>query len=249
MRFDNIFARDGKWLFRWRSYLPLLVLGIIVAALFGLKASDYDDGALGFEDVWEVVCLGVSFIGFGIRIFTIGHVGAGTSGRNTREQRADELNTSGIYSLVRHPLYLGNFFIWLGISMFLRLWWLSLIFILVFWLFYERIIYVEEEYLRKKFGKTWENWAAGTPIFVPKLKGYVKSALPFSIRNVLAKENHVFLNIILAFTSIELLEGLITEHRLGLDLMWIIILACALFIWIILRILKKKTKLLAVEGR
>ena len=133
--------------------------------------------------------------------------------------------------------------------MFLRLWWLSLIFVLIFWLFYERIIYVEEEYLRKKFGKTWENWAARTPIIIPKLKGYVKSALPFSIRNVLAKENHVFLNIVLAVTSIELLEGLITEHRLGLGLMWIIILACALFIWIILRVLKKKTNLLAVEGR
>ena len=32
-----------------------------------------------------------------------------TSGRNTHDQVADSLNTSGIYSIVRHPLYVGNF--------------------------------------------------------------------------------------------------------------------------------------------
>ena len=226
-----------------------MVLGIIVAALFGLKASGYDDSEVNFEDGWEIVCLGVSLFGLGIRVFTIGHVPDGTSGRNTRSQRADGLNTTGIYSLVRHPLYLGNFFIWFGISMFFRLWWLSLIFVLIFWLFYERIIYVEEEYLRAKFGKAWEDWAARTPIIVPKLKSYVKPALPFSMRNVLAKENHVFFVIILTFVAIELLEGLITEHELELDLMWIIALGFAFTAWIILRILKKKTNLLAVEGR
>ena len=41
-----------------------------------------------------------------------------TSGRSTKEQVADALNTKGIYSTVRHPLYLGNYFMWIGIVMF-----------------------------------------------------------------------------------------------------------------------------------
>jgi protein-S-isoprenylcysteine O-methyltransferase Ste14 len=217
--------------------------------LFGLQDSGYEDGVFDFGDIWEVASLGVAFFGLGIRVFTIGHVPDGTSGRNTKSQRADELNTTGVYSIVRHPLYLGNFFIWLGISMFVQIWWVSLLFVLFFWLFYERIIFVEEEYLKSKFGKAWEDWAGRTPAIVPKFKGYVKPALPFSIRNVLAKENHVFLNIILSFTVIDILDGLITERAFEMDLMWGVVTASALLIWVVLRVLKKKTSLLSVEGR
>jgi len=69
----------------------------------------------------ELIFLGVSILGETIRIFTVGYAPRNTSGRNTiAGQIADELNTSGIYSLVRHPLYLGNFFIWLGPVLFVR---------------------------------------------------------------------------------------------------------------------------------
>ena len=59
----------------------------------------------------------MSFFGLGIRVFTVGFTPKNTSGRNTAEQIADVLNTSGIYSMVRHPLYVGNFFMWLGIGL------------------------------------------------------------------------------------------------------------------------------------
>lgn len=114
MALQEEFENSGVWLFRWRSYLPLALIGI--------------------------------------RIFTIGHTSKRTSGRNTKRQIADTLNTTGIYSVVRHPLYLGNFFMFLGVMLFAHLWWLLLIYILVFWLYYERIMFAEEAFLRKNFG-------------------------------------------------------------------------------------------------
>ncbi|MBW6498500.1 MAG: DUF1295 domain-containing protein [Bacteroidales bacterium] len=63
-----------------------------------------------------VICLFFCLLGFGIRIYIVGHTPKNTSGRNTSGQLADELNTTGVYSVVRHPLYLGNFFMWLGMA-------------------------------------------------------------------------------------------------------------------------------------
>lgn len=68
-----------------------------------------------FESTWAWSCIAVSLFGLLIRAVTIGFTPKGTSGRNTKEgQVAEVLNTKGIYSVVRHPLYLGNYFMWLG---------------------------------------------------------------------------------------------------------------------------------------
>ena len=228
--------------------MPVLIILLVLPALRDPLFSG-GDGGFDFEDVWEIICVAVAFFGLAIRVYVIGQVPEGTSGRNTKAQRADVLNTTGVYSVVRHPLYVGNFFIWLGVSAFVRCWWLSLIFILLFVLFYERIIFTEEEFLRKEYGKVWEDWAARAPMFLPRFKNYTRAALPFSIRNVLNKEYHVFFNIILAFAVIEILEGLVTERKFELDLVWIIAVAAGAAAWITLRVLKKKTNILRVEGR
>ena len=51
-----------------------------------------------------------------IRIYTVGTTPAGTSGRNRDKQIAEKLNKTGVYSIIRHPLYLGNLLIWLGVA-------------------------------------------------------------------------------------------------------------------------------------
>ena len=50
---------------------------------------------------------------------------AGTSGRNTAKQVADTLNTTGLYSLTRNPLYLGNAVIYMAIACFLQNVWFA----------------------------------------------------------------------------------------------------------------------------
>jgi protein-S-isoprenylcysteine O-methyltransferase Ste14 len=240
------FEKSGNWLFRWRSYLPLIVVGIILP---GMKQYNYLGNSHFWDLVWEVICLSISFLGLAIRIYTIGHTPGATSGRNTRKQKAAVLNTTGMYSIIRHPLYFGNFFIWIGISMFVHLWWVSGLFILAFWVYYERIMFAEEEFLRKKFGETFKVWASNTPAFFPKFKNWKNSKSPFSLKRVLKKEYSGFFAIIASFTGLEIIGDLVVEGELKLDLMWIILFSIGLFTYLTLRTLKKKSRILNVTER
>lgn len=240
------FENTGNWLFRWRSYLPLAVIGIFLLALRDYEHPGHSER---LDHIWEVACLMVSFLGLGIRILTIGHTSKGTSGRNTKCQVAETLNTTGIYSVVRNPLYLGNFFMGLGIGLFAHLWWLTLIYILIFWLYYERIIFAEEAFLREKFGDEYLEWASRTPAIFPRFSQYKNANLPFSLRNVLRREYNGFFAVIVVFFILETVGEILAEGRLEFDAGWLIILGIGFVVWIILRSLKKHTNVLNVEGR
>jgi len=240
------FEKSGNWLFTWRSYLPLLVMALYV---LGMWQEGYAPLKEPFDDVWGLVCLGVGLIGLGIRAVTIGRTPRGTSGRNTDGQIAESLNTTGIYSVVRHPLYLGNFIMGLGLSLYARVWWLTLIYMLVFWLYYERIMFAEEAFLRRKFGDAYLTWAETTPAFIPSPRRWTRSDLPFSMRNVLKREYNGLFALVLTLVILHVIGRLIAGHAFWIDRMWQIILAASFLIWITLRTLKKKSSLLQVEGR
>jgi protein-S-isoprenylcysteine O-methyltransferase Ste14 len=227
----------GNWLFRWRSYLPLLMLGI---ALVGMRDFTYPGNSHRWDEAWEVLCLLISFSGLGIRALVIGYVPEGTSGRNTHSQKALCLNVTGLYSVMRHPLYLGNFFIWLGISLYVRQWVLGLIFVFVFWTYYEKIIFAEEEFLRKEFGRDYEHWASTTPCILPRFSQWVSPVLPFSWRKVLKDEYSGFFAIIATFTVLEVIGDWMVEGELILDAGWRVFFLAGLAIYIVLRTMKKK---------
>ncbi len=224
--------------------LVLLVLVLIVMEEF-----TYLGNSMTLDIVWEVVCVLVSSVGLVVRAFTIGYAPRGTSGRNTAGQMAEVLNTRGIYSIVRHPLYLGNFIMWLGLSLFPHLWWLTVIYVLAFWLYYERIMYAEEQFLRGKFGDQYDAWAEKTPPFIPNVKLWRPPDLPFSFRNVLRREYNGFFAMIVTFFVLEVRGDLAVEGRLMFETGWLILLGVSFVIWLVLRTLKRKTAILDVEGR
>ena len=93
------------------------------------------------------IAIYVGLFGFLIRIYTIGFTPKNTLGRNTKEdQIAGELNTKGLYSLTRNPLYVV-IFIGMGAVLFTGVFWFFILFIFIFWLYYERIIFAEEFFL------------------------------------------------------------------------------------------------------
>lgn len=140
-------STTGNWLFRWRSYLPVSVVFGAVFAMYPFPTPKHD---APISEWLEVFGIGTSFLGMLLRAVTIGHTPSGTSGRNSGCQIAESLNTSGIYSTVRHPLYLANFLIGLGLACYTLTWWFVVIYILTFWLYYERIMIAEEAFLQSK---------------------------------------------------------------------------------------------------
>lgn len=242
MALQEEFAKTGEYFFRWRSYLPLLLAGLFILALLhqssGLR-----------HPVWDLMCLAISLMGEGVRFFTVGFVPRGTSGRNTLRQVAETLNTTGMYAVVRNPLYLGNFIIWFGLSLFMRSWWFTTLIVLLFTVFYERIMWAEEAFLREKFGDTFMEWAEHTPAMIPRFRNWRPPSLPFSWKSAIKREYGSFYAIIVTFTALELLSGLFSSGKLTLAPLWIKLLAGSTVMYLTLRYLKKKTRVLATDNR
>lgn len=239
------FEKSGNWLFKRRSWLP----GFIIIAGIGMMYLGNRQAIL-FDGRDELIFLGVSLFGEAIRIFTIGFTPKNTSGRNTvNGQLADELNVTGIYSLLRHPLYLGNFFMWLGPVLFLRSFGVVLVFCLIYWLYYERIMFAEEQFLRRKFGDIYDKWAENVSSFIPLSFKYIPSKLPFSLKNVLGREYNSFVNIFVIFTVLDLFRNYFLSERIYLTRLWIYLFVASGLIWLIIRTIHKRTKWFEVEGR
>jgi protein-S-isoprenylcysteine O-methyltransferase Ste14 len=246
MTLRNDFEKSGSWLFRYRSFLPLLCLPLFAAALFRFS---YLSTSHRVNEWWQAICLLISFSGLAVRVVTIGHAPAGTSGRNTKQQVAFTLSTTGIYSVVRHPLYLGNYLIMLGFTLVFHNAWLACLISCIYALYYERIMMAEEAFLREKFGERFEQWAATTPAFIPKFHGWQKAALPFCWRTVLQREYNAFFLIVAVFFLLDLVGDSVAERQLKVDPAWFAVFIGGFLIFATLRFLKKRTRILQVAGR
>lgn len=247
MALKEEFARSGAWLFRWRSYLPLLFLPLFVHAMSEFSNRSLDD-SLGGR--WEVFCILVAFAGLLVRVLVVGQAPHRTSGRNTfGGQVADELNTTGIYSVVRHPLYLGNFLSWLAIAMFTQSYLVVLVAVLTFALYYERIMFAEEKFLREKFRGDFDKWADRTPAFIPALRRWKKSAVPFSWRLAAEREYSGMFAIVVTFTLLHLIRVWFERHWIRLELPWIVFLGVGTAAYLWLRTTKKQTRSRSAAGR
>ena len=201
------------------------------------------------NEAWQLFCLAIAFLGLAVRVITVGRAPIGTSGRNTREQVANTLTTTGIYSVVRHPLYLGNYLIFVGIALWPHVWWLAGLTTCIYALYYERIMLAEEAFLRERFGETFEAWAERTPAFVPKLHGWKPSTVSFCWRTVLQREYNALILIAGIFFVFDLIGDSFAEGHLRIGYGWFGFFLGIFLIFATLRTLKKRTKLLQVEGR
>lgn len=250
MALIETFRRQGDFLFRYRSYLPI----ILVVAGISQYIYLHWENAYVYNPYYLMACFAISLLGLAIRVITIGYTPKNTSGRNTKEQVADTVNTSGMYSLVRHPLYLGNFFMWLGLALVTRSFWFVTFFLMIFWLYYERIMYAEEYFLRDKFGTVYLNWANSVPSFIPRRISWNSPGLYFSVRNVIKREAIGLFKLVLLFFVFQYLHELLTNNWNYLHLstwgkFWFIFFIATGVFYLTIRTLRKKTKLLDVEGR
>lgn len=239
------FEDSGNWLFRHRSFLPLIFLVPLLGQMLNVEWP-IRSGQGRF--VWEIGCVGVSLFGLLIRVLTIGHVPARTSGRSTNHLVAKSLNVTGIYSVVRHPLYIGNFFIWLGFAMFHPSWQLLLIFVLGFWLYYERIVFAEEEFLRRKFPQAFLAWAANTPAVFPRFAGWKAPALPFCWKTALRREYRGVLGMAVMFFLLDTFGEVTLGRQLAIEAAPVTALLVCVAFYLAIRWVAKR-RILHVEGR
>ena len=232
---------QGVWLFKWRSYLPLPLL-VATLALIPLKADPP-------REWWVWLCLAISVLGLVIRAATIGYAPKGTSGRNTGQQVAHHVNKTGLYSVVRHPLYVGNFFAFLGVVLYAENPWFALVYAVIFWIYYERIMYAEEAFLSQQHGESYVQWAQETPAFIPRLSGWQKSELPFSVVTVIAEEYASICAVIGMYGLLRLVESLFLATDPALDTLWAVLFGAGLVFYLIVRVRKKSGRFKTASRR
>ncbi|MBC8266780.1 MAG: DUF1295 domain-containing protein [Flavobacteriales bacterium] len=245
MALVQTFEKQGNFLFKYRGQFPVI---LFLLAIPFISITDYISISASNEKYYMIISVVLSFLGFLIRFYTIGTTPKGTSGRNTKQQVAEVLNSTGIYATVRHPLYLGNYLIWIGIASYV----FNLLFIviisLIFWLYYERIMFAEERFLEKKFGDEYLDWSNKIPAFIPNFTLYETSLIPFSIKTVLRREYSGVLACVIGFCFVDMFRNYLIGEELFSDTM-IYVFTTTLMISIVLRTLKRNTQVLSEKDR
>jgi protein-S-isoprenylcysteine O-methyltransferase Ste14 len=103
----------------------------------------------------------ISFIGFFIWIFGLCSLGKSFM----IQAKAKALVTTGIYSKIRHPIYLGNLFVevgWIFYSINTQFFLISIIVVLVTFILQIPRILIEEKVLAKKFKRKYFDYKSGT---------------------------------------------------------------------------------------
>jgi protein-S-isoprenylcysteine O-methyltransferase Ste14 len=179
--------RLGKFLFKYRSFTPLPLILLTFAFFRPVSAAP----------PWTLIGLAVAFLGEGVRSFSVGFAGSGTSGRESY-LKAESLNTSGLYSLVRNPLYWGNGLIFAGLLAVYAQPLALAVFIVFLFLQYHFIVLAEESFLRERHGAEYDEYCGRVNRWLPRFHGYAPPGRPFAWRKVFYKENDSCFNLLFA---------------------------------------------------
>ncbi|MEK7263274.1 MAG: isoprenylcysteine carboxylmethyltransferase family protein [Bacteroidota bacterium] len=143
-------------IFRLRSYTPI---PFIILILFFAQPT-VSSLILGFL---------FTLLGECIRFWGVGIIGSET--RTTEKVDGSDLFTSGPFSFVRNPLYIGNMLMYCGIAVMSDFWmpYFSILVFVFFAIQYNIIVHLEEEFLKKKFGEAYVNYCQTVPRFLPRI--------------------------------------------------------------------------------
>ena len=206
MALQEQLKRQGDYLFAYRGYLPIILFlfALAVKAHYIHYGSNNSAVISNISEFMQSVAFYIGLFGIMIRLYAVGFTPKNTSGRNTSEgQIADELNTTGLYSLTRNPLYVGNFFMWMGLVFYIGVIWFFFLFICMYWIYYERIIFAEETFLREKFKEPYLQWANKTAVFIPKKISYLHPKKSFNWKKIIVKEKSTILMFFLVFFTLQ----------------------------------------------
>lgn len=105
--------------------------------------------------------LGLGLLGLFIRGWAAGTI-----------HKEKELTTTGPYAFTRNPLYVGSFFLGLGVTLAGGQWGWPVLFLVFYLGVYGKTMSGEAALLTELFGDRFRHYAANVPAFVPRLTPY-----------------------------------------------------------------------------
>ncbi len=222
----------GDFLFKYRSFTPIPLI-IVVFVFFKLGINPLNDKLLliaGFV---------LMFLGELIRVVSVGFSFTGTSGRENF-LRADNLNISGIYSVVRNPLYMGNLLIYSGLLIVYSNIYALLFFDILLIVQYYFIIFAEEAYLQRNYGDQYSDYKKSVNSILPKVRNYRKPENKFDRLKVIFKENDSVFNALVIFGIIKMYKGYILSGKIIHGKSFAIYFGVMIISYILIKVLKKR---------
>lgn len=160
----------GNFFFRFRNGLfPMLFVTLPLVTrpcLFW--------GSEVFDRVAVTLGVLIALAGQGLRLLVIGYVYVKRGGKNRRIY-ANKLVVEGLYAHTRNPMYVGNFLIALGVGVTYGSPWIYYLVIPFFGFVYLSIVMAEEAFLKKQFGREYEDYMKRVNRFVPNFHGLRES--------------------------------------------------------------------------
>jgi protein-S-isoprenylcysteine O-methyltransferase Ste14 len=175
----------GDACFRFRA---ISVVPVILLILFIFHPLD----AGRFNPILNLLGFLIALAGAATRIVAAGFAKPFTSGRENY-LKAESLNTSGVYSIVRNPLYVGNFLVYNGVLVAYSSPSALAFFNVFFILNYYFIIQSEENYLRGQFGDAYREYLKAVPRVIPRFGLYRRNDHPFNPARAVGKEKNTTL--------------------------------------------------------
>ncbi|RPI13629.1 MAG: isoprenylcysteine carboxylmethyltransferase family protein [Ignavibacteriae bacterium] len=188
----------GQFFFKNRSYTPIPFL--IPLFLFGRPTSQ--SLIIGFI---------IAIIGELIRFWGVSYAGGET---RTTKVGASNLVTQGPFAFIRNPLYLGNIFLYFGISIMANSLfpYLQIIGLIYFSIQYYYIIKEEESFLREKFKDKYEDYYSNVNSIIPSFKPYNESKqsnIKPNYKDAYVSEKRTFQSISISMIMILLIYALV----------------------------------------
>lgn len=110
-----------------------------------------------------------------------------------------QLATTGAYSLVRHPLYLGNFLILAGFTLACGNWVVVALVAFFFLFYYPAAIRYEDHKLEGIFGDEWRSWSGSIPgMFPTSLRWKANQEAEWDMRQSLIRNGELIYTIYMA---------------------------------------------------
>jgi protein-S-isoprenylcysteine O-methyltransferase Ste14 len=145
-------ARIGAVLFKYRTWFPVIFLGIPLLAPGRTTLASWIVGG-------TLVVAG--------EFFRLAGVAAAGSETRRRSRNVGRLVTYGIFSWSRNPLYNGNFLAWMGFVVISGVTWFLPFAVLLFAVEYSFIVRYEEGVLETTFGREYLDYKNCTPRWIP----------------------------------------------------------------------------------
>src|SRR5215468_7507223 len=182
---ERLLLAYGNFIFRHRNSLVPVAIVLIVL----LTRPHPWLGDERYDAVLDVIGILVSLTGQALRVLVIGLAYIQRGGKN-RRIAADRLVTEGIFSHCRHPLYVGNFLLLLGLMLIWNSPWAYVFGVGGVGLSLFAMASAEETFLRGKFGAEYDAYCARVNRFVPDLRGLrqTMAGFQFDWKRVVRKE-------------------------------------------------------------